>query len=120
MKSYYIFYDDQCPICQRARQWIERQATRFPVHLISRVDPVNAQRFPGIRPWLETDELVVASSDGEVWCGAPAWLVVLYTLEDHWEWSFRLASPALQPAVYKLIDQLSQNRIALAHMGLAR
>jgi predicted DCC family thiol-disulfide oxidoreductase YuxK len=114
MKCYYVFYDDGCPLCQRIKAWLEEQPQRFPLHLLARADPQVGQRFPGITPWFAHDDLVVASSEGDVWVGPPAWLTVLYTLEDHWEWAFRLTSPPLQQTAFSMIDSLSRNRAVVA------
>lgn len=114
MKTYYAFFDPDCPLCQRLKVWLVAQPQRHPLRLIPRNDPEVERRFPDIGKWLQTDDLVVASSAGEIWVGPPAWLTILYTLEDHWEWSFRLAAPELQHLAFRAINHLSNSRAAVS------
>ena len=116
MNTYYVFYDGACPFCRRIKDWLEAQPQRYPLRLVAREDPAVNRDFPGVREWFQWDQVVVVSSAGELWVGGPAWLTVLYALEDYWEWAFRLAAPELQDTAFKVIYQLSLRRAWISRL----
>ena len=80
-------------------------------------DSEEARRLcPGIGSLRADEEIVVMADDGRLWQGAAAWVTCLWALYDYREWSSRLAAPALQGAVRKIVHWISGNRICLSNL----
>lgn len=120
MKTLHVLYDSQCGLCLRCRRWLEAQSKFVDLAFIPRNSPEIPCRFPGFNLADFPEELVVISDEGGVWCGASAWVMCLYALEDWREWSERLAHPRLLPLARKACEVISRNRHRLSGLlGLA-
>lgn len=116
MKTLTIFYDRQCGICGRFRVWLEAQPRRVHVEFLPFDSEEALARFPGL-PALQADkQVVVLADDGRWWQGSGAWLTCLWTTCNYRDWSYRFASPALQPVVGKIVRLISENRLTLSRL----
>ena len=116
MKLLTIFYDARCGLCARFRAWLEAQPRRVAVEFLAFDSEEAAVRFPGL-PEIGADrDVVVMADDGRWWQGPAAWITCLWTTRDYRDWSFRLASPALQPLVRKSVHLISENRLSLSRV----
>ncbi len=116
MKRLTIFYDARCGLCARFRVWLETQARRVEVEFLAFDSTEAAARFPGLREIGADRDVVVMADDGRWWQGSAAWLTCLWTTRDYRDWSFRFASPALQPLVRKTVHLLSENRLSISRI----
>ena len=91
-----------------AATFSRRKPRAFPFEFVAAGSAVARERY-GAVPWLG-EGLVVASDDGEVWVGAAAFLVCLWSLRPYREWSYRLTGPALVPLVERFLAGLSAQR----------
>jgi predicted DCC family thiol-disulfide oxidoreductase YuxK len=107
-----VLYDGDCPICNRARAWLEREPKYVPLELLDARGPEAARRYQGITA--KGTELVVVADDGRVWIGPGAFLMCLWALREWREWSLRLGSPLLAPAARAAFRTLSAGRFRLA------
>lgn len=105
-----IFYDAECPLCQKAKAWA--QAQKPFVRLIFRPfqDPEVVCQFPDLEKYNPHQDLVVFADNGAVYRGTEAWLIVLWALPQGRPWSFRLAKPAWRPYVRGFWKWVSGNR----------
>lgn len=110
MKTLFVFYDAECAFCLRCRKWLEAQPAWVELRFIPRQSPDAERLFHGIGAYTATDDLVVASDEGAVYCGPSAFIMCLYALEDYREISLRLAQPALLPFSRKAFTLISQYR----------
>ena len=118
MNRLFVLYDRECALCRRCCLWLHRQPALLELEFIPLQSPNLAQRFPGIEAINLTDKLVVVSDDGAVYIGEHAWVMCLYALRDHREWSLRLAQPALLPYARRICEIVSRNRLALSRAFL--
>jgi predicted DCC family thiol-disulfide oxidoreductase YuxK len=107
-----VLYDAACALCVRCRDFLESSASFVPFELLACQSDEARERY-GAVPWLG-EELVVASDEGDVWVGAAAFLVCLWALREHREWSYRLSGPALAPLAERFFVALSSQRSRVA------
>lgn len=116
MKRLTIFYDPRCGLCARFRVWLESQPKRVEVEFIAFDSPLAVARFPGLLSLGADRDVVVLADDGRWWQGPAAWLTCLWATIQYHEWSFRLATPVLQPLVKKAVHLLSENRLTISRL----
>ncbi len=116
MKQLTIFYDAGCGLCVRFRTWLEAQPRRVEVEFLPFDSAEAIARFPSLLELGADRDVVVMADDGRWWQGPAAWLTCLWTTRDYRDWSFRLASPALQPLVRKTVHLLSENRLSISRV----
>lgn len=114
MKCLYVLYDAECALCRRCRVWLAQQPAFVPLIFLPLQSPEIPCRFPGIERLQPAQELLVISSEGGVWKGEQAWIMVLWTLREFREWSQRLASPVLRPFARRVCGLISENRLAVS------
>lgn len=116
MSRLYVLYDSRCVLCRRIRDWIRGQQAYIPVVLLAAGSVEARRKFPSVPP----GELTVIASDGRLWKGDHAWVVVLFALKRYRAWARRLASPLLLPLARQAFAAVSEQRNALAWwMGIA-
>ncbi|MCE0483615.1 MAG: DUF393 domain-containing protein [Methylacidiphilales bacterium] len=115
MKRLYVFYDGECGLCRRCREWLAAQ----PAYLELVFYPFQSEAARKFCPKLETlhpeERLVVLSDKGGIYAGERAWLMCLYALRNYREWAGRLAAPALRPLAQRLCILISHNRFTLSN-----
>jgi hypothetical protein len=79
-----------------------------PLHFVACGSPEARARY-GEVPWLG-EELVIVSDEGDVWAGAAAFIVALWSLREWREWSYRISGPALAPMAERFFHAISGNR----------
>lgn len=86
-----VYFDGDCGFCRRVSRWLARQPKFVPVHCIA------AQRASNVGCPFDLQSLLaqitVLASDGAVYRGTNAWLVVLWALRSYRGWSLRLSAP---------------------------
>jgi predicted DCC family thiol-disulfide oxidoreductase YuxK len=120
MNRLYVFYDGECALCRRCREWLASQ----PAYLELQFHPFQSEAARRLCPELPrfqpSERLIVLADNGAVYAGESAWLMCLYALRDYRRWSLRLASPALRPLAQRICVLVSHNRIKLSHALLRR
>ena len=116
MKALIIFYDARCGLCSRFRRWMEAQPAWVRLVFVPYDSDEARKLCPPIDSMRAAEEIVVMADDGRIWQGSSAWVTCLWALYDYREWSSRLASPALQGAVRKIVHWISGNRIGLSNL----
>lgn len=116
MNTLTIFYDPRCGLCAGFRAWLEGQPKRVPVEFLGYDSAEAAARFPGLMDHGADREVVVMADDGRWWQGTGAWLTCLWATFAYHDWSYCLASPALQPLVRKAVHLISENRLSLSRL----
>jgi predicted DCC family thiol-disulfide oxidoreductase YuxK len=116
MNTLTIFYDPHCGLCAGFRAWLEGQPKRVPVEFLGYDTVEAAARFPGLLERGADREVVVLADDGRWWQGTGAWLTCLWATFAYHDWSYRLASPVLQPLVRKAVHLISENRLSLSRL----
>lgn len=116
MNTLTVFYDPHCGLCARFREWLERQPKRLPVEFLGYASEEAGRRFPGLMEHGADREVIVLADDGRWWQGAGAWLTCLWATIGYHDWSYRLATPLLQPLVRKAVHLVSENRLTLSRL----
>ncbi len=115
-----VYYDGRCGMCCTFHEWINRQPRAFAVDFI----PYQAERaeqvFPGIGTLDPAREMVVRTDGGELFRGAEAWVMCLYSCANNQTAARRLAGPALLPVAIRACRVLAANRHALSKVFFRR
>lgn len=116
-----ILYDPACGLCRRVHGWIANQPKFFELNLLPIKSDAARRRFPNLNHELTAEDLTVVSNKGAVYFGPKAWLMVLWSLTQYREWSYRLAAPELLPTTKRVVSLISQNRHQISRAaGLTR
>jgi predicted DCC family thiol-disulfide oxidoreductase YuxK len=118
MKTLYIFYDGECGLCRRCREWLASQAA----YLTLRFHPFQSEEArrlcPALARFQPDQQLIVLSDEGGIYVGDQAWLMCLYALRKYRGWAGKLATPALRPLAQRLCMLISHNRLTLSQLLL--
>lgn len=100
-----VWFDGDCGLCTRIAQWLDRQPTFVPLRCIA------AQRAAGAGCPIDLPSLLakvtVTASDGAVYRGTNAWIVVLWALRRYRSWSLRFATPRWRPFAERLFATIA-------------
>ena len=116
MNALYLFHDNTCPVSQRHREWLAKQAAIVPLHCVAHQAEEVPGRFPGIAAHLTPRNLTVVSDDGQLWTGPSAVVMCLFALEKHRELAERLALPNLLPYARTALELLSREVFEMNHL----
>lgn len=89
-----VLYDPDCRLCAFASGWLGRQRQLVPLDLVPTGSPEARRRFPALDHEATRQEVTVVGDGGQVYRGDSAWIVCLWALDDHREFSHTLTSPA--------------------------
>jgi predicted DCC family thiol-disulfide oxidoreductase YuxK len=109
-----VFYDGRCGMCCSFHEWIARQPRAFRIEFIPYQSPDAERVFPGLGTLDPAREMVVRTSDHEIFRGAEAWVWCLYSCANHQDAARRLGGPELLPIAIHACRVLAANRHALS------
>ena len=98
-----VLYDEGCPICRTARQWLAGRAQLVPLHFVPAGSAEARQRFPALDHAATLRDLTVITDGGLVYVSDGAWLACLWALTDYRGVAERLSSPRLLPTARRFI-----------------
>ena len=75
-----VLYDEACPVCRRARRWVEGQRTYVPVDFVPAGSDEARCRFPALDHAATRREITVVGDDGATYRDEAAWIVVLWAV----------------------------------------
>ena len=75
-----VLYDEACPVCRRARRWVERQRTYVPVAFVPAGGAEARRRFPALDHAATRRDITVVADDGATYRDEAAWIVVLWAV----------------------------------------
>jgi len=115
MKRLYVFYDGECGLCRRCREWLMQQPACLEL-VFHPFQSDEAQKLcPDLPQFQPKQQLILLSDEGGIYQGENAWLMCLYALREYRAWSQRLATPALKPLAQRLCMLISHNRLTLSN-----
>lgn len=120
IKGIEVYYDGRCGMCCSFHEWINRQPRAFPIDFIPYQAPHAEKVFPGLGTLDPAREMVVRTSEGEIYRGAEAWVWCLYSCANHQTAAHRLAGPKLLPIAIHTCRILAANRHALSKVFFHR
>lgn len=109
-----VLYDARCEFCRAVRAWLQDQPTYVPLRFAAAGSDRARELFPALDHESTLGEITVVRSDGAVFRGEGAYLVVLWALRDYRAWALRLAQPRLRPYTRRVLHWLTANRSRLA------
>lgn len=89
-----VLYDPGCGLCARAAGWLAKQRQLVPLDLVPVGSPEARRRFPALDHAATMGEITVVGDGGQVYRGDSAWVVCLWALSGHREFSHTLGTPA--------------------------
>lgn len=120
VKKIEVFYDGRCGMCCSFHEWIHRQERAFEIDFV----PYQAERaeevFPGIHTLDPAREMIVRADSGEIYRGAEAWVMCLYSCANHRAMAKRLARPAMIAVAIRVCHLLAANRHGLSKVFFRR
>jgi predicted DCC family thiol-disulfide oxidoreductase YuxK len=108
-----VFYDGRCGMCCSFHEWINRQPRAFGIEFIPYQAPHAEMVFPGLGTLDPAREMVVRTSEGQIFRGAEAWVWCLYSCANYQAAARRLGSPGFLPIAIHGCRFLAANRHAL-------
>jgi predicted DCC family thiol-disulfide oxidoreductase YuxK len=108
IKKMIVYYDENCAVCRRCKSWMQSQAHYVELEFVA-ASSERAQLSHLNLPSMK-DELVLVSDQGEVWVGAQAFIVALWTLKEWRGWSYRLRGDMLRPVAERFFKHVSKRR----------
>ena len=121
MSTLTLLYDPECGLCRRVHGWLAEQPKLVELKMIPIKTDVARRRYPQLNHDLMAEDLTVISSEGAVYFGPKAWLMVLWALCKYREWSYRLATPQLLPTTRRVVSMISEHRYQISRAaGLTR
>lgn len=114
MKKLYVFYDEQCGLCRRCRDWLQKQPAWIELIFFSFQSRIALKLCPALPTYHPERQLIALSDEGALYAGESAWLACLWALREYRPWAERLATPALRPLAHRLCLLISHNRITLS------
>lgn len=75
-----VLYDANCPMCRRARRWVERQRQLIPVNFVAAGSQRARHRFPELDVGSTLADITVVTDRGAVLRGDRAWITVLWAV----------------------------------------
>lgn len=75
-----VLYDPRCPVCARARRWVERQRQITPIEFVPAGSFEAQQRFPDLDVGRTLSDITAVDNNGAVYRGDKAWLIVLWSI----------------------------------------
>jgi predicted DCC family thiol-disulfide oxidoreductase YuxK len=109
-----VFYDGRCGMCCSFHEWVNRQPRAFEIRFIAYQAAEAEQVFPGIGTLDPAREMVVRTSEGEIFRGAEAWVLCLFSCANYQQTARRLGGPNLLPVAIRACRVLAANRQALS------
>lgn len=121
MSTLTLLYDPECGLCRRVHGWLAEQPKLVELKMIPIKTEAARRRYPQLNHDLTAEDLTVVSSEGAVYFGPKAWLMVLWALCKYREWSYRLATPQLLPTTRRVVSMISEHRYQISRAaGLTR
>jgi len=120
IKGIEVYYDGRCGMCCTFHEWINRQPRAFAITFIPYQAPHAERVFPGLGTLDPAREMVVRTSEGEIYRGAEAWVWCLYSCANHQTAARRLAGPKWLPIAIQACRVLAANRHALSKVFFRR
>jgi predicted DCC family thiol-disulfide oxidoreductase YuxK len=100
-----VWFDGDCPLCTRIAAWLCRQPRFVPLRCVA------AQSAARLGCPLDAASLLakltVIASDGAVYRGTNAWLVVLWALRGYRAWALRFVQPSWRPVAERLFATIA-------------
>jgi predicted DCC family thiol-disulfide oxidoreductase YuxK len=110
MDTLYVLYDSRCGLCSRVREWMLEQPALVALDFVAAGSDRARRLFPELAQDGDPQELIVVTSDGEVYEDDAAWIVCLWALRELRPWSRRFARGPLRPLARAAWHFLSDNR----------
>lgn len=110
MRNIFILYDSTCALCGQCKTWIASQRQIVKVTFVAAASPEARRLFPHLDHARTEQELTAIGDSGDVYHGAKAWLMCLWSLDDYRTWARKIATPELLPTAQKIIATISSNR----------
>lgn len=85
-----VLYDAHCPVCRRARRWVERHRLLLPVRFVPAGSELARRRFPELDVGSTLVDVTVITDEGAVLRGDRAWVAVLWAVATTRPFAIRL------------------------------
>lgn len=115
-----VFYDGRCGMCCSFHEWINRQPRAYRIDFIPYQSPDAEKVFPGIGTLDPAREMIVRTDDGNIYRGAEAWVLCLYSCTNHQVAAKKLASPGMLSVAIRACRVLAANRHSLSKVFFRR
>jgi predicted DCC family thiol-disulfide oxidoreductase YuxK len=120
IKRIEVYYDGRCGMCCSFHEWINRQPRAYSMEFIPYQAVRAEQIFPGIGTLDPAREMIVRTDKNEIFRGAEAWVICLYSCKNHQSAARRLAGPGWLPIAIRSCRMLAANRHALSKIFFSK
>lgn len=105
-----VYFDGECSFCCRVAKWLDAQPKLVPLRCVaaqSVTGPDGAARGCSLSLAEMLEKVTVTASDGALYRGTNAWIIVLWALRRYRRWSLRFATPRWRPAAERLFATIA-------------
>lgn len=99
-----VYFDGECSFCCRVARWLDAQPKLVPLSCVAAQSGA-ARGCSSLAEMLE--KVTVTASDGALYRGTDAWIIVLWALRRYRRWSLRFATPRWRPAAERLFATIA-------------
>ncbi len=115
-----LIYDAGCPLCLKARDWIERNTLPGTIATLPCQSEELAAAAPGMTFEACMEAMQLVCPGGRIYAGPDAFRQLLPVLKG-WRWlRFLLRAPGAKLALHLLYEQIARNRYALSGLLAGR
>lgn len=75
-----MLYDANCPVCRKARRWVERHRHLVSIRFVAAGSSLAQRRFPQLDVGSTLVDVTVVTDEGAVLRGDRAWVAVLWAV----------------------------------------
>jgi predicted DCC family thiol-disulfide oxidoreductase YuxK len=111
-----IFYDGSCGMCCTFKDWLVAEERAFAIQCLPYQSEKAAEVFPGLSEHEPEKVMVVRTDQGEVFKGAEAWVLCLYSCKHHQKKAKTLSSKFLLPLAMKTCNLIAANRQGISDL----
>lgn len=100
-----VYFDGECSFCCRVARWLDAQPKLVPLGCVAAQSGAARGCSLSLAEMLE--KVTVTASDGALYRGTDAWIIVLWALRRYRRWSLRFATPRWRPAAERLFATIA-------------
>ena len=100
-----VWFDGDCGFCRTVAKWLQAQEQLVPVRCVAAQGARGAGCPIGLESLLA--QVTVTASDGAVYRGTNAWIVVLWALRNYRAHALRFATPRWRPWAERLFGAIA-------------
>lgn len=110
-----ILYDDLCPVCVSACEWMDRRAKYVECEFLKQSDPEVQKRYGPLLIEDGVQQFVVIADDEKIYLGNAARMVCFSALRGYRLFAYLIGNPICFPISEFFSETFARNRYRISH-----